>query len=584
MKKTRRTQSRRRRTRRSRRGGAVTELEEIISSVTMEPTIVNPDSKFVVVTYWWGRGNLNRNTQRPCPEDIVDGLKEGFEEELIEQDEEFADLQKRFLVARDAFRNAGAAATPEQGTAFRDLRILRDRYLSNYFKRPDIAEKIRNGVKPYEVTLREAGKFKEPIRFETMIENWKKACEAANCNYMAVEYPQFAKPGGYQLAINAKPYFIRKALDVLNGRAAMYIDGDMLINKYPAIFDMPNVDFMARGWNVDPRSAPQKYKTNVCFDPYIFETSGGTMYFANTPAAHTLLADWHKESGKPVNKGKADDRILSLIFTAKRYIPRTNTIQLPIEYLWLGELYNDTIDPTDMSKADIYIEHPECLTGEERATEQSLETVTNSREPKFYGRLVESQIDCARRGGIFYERVFFPTEEMVPAFAPYLQYMRTARHHQTGLPLFEVVDFKDGYGRYKDVVSNNEAAAEKVQVLMDAPAQADLPLTASIPTIIAHLLKGVDVKLGAVGQIPPNTECMATNLAAHSNDVYNQNISIDVAQPIFFSAKNSILVQLLSMCETLANINTHLEESYVFMSRIRWSFPDPQAVSKRIGM
>jgi hypothetical protein len=574
MKKTYRNQTRRRRTRRSRRGGAVTELEAIIASVPMKPTIVNPNSKFVVVTYWWGRGNLNRNTQRPCPEDIVDGLKEGFEEELIEEDPEFADLQRRFLVARDAVRRAGQAATNEQGVAFRDLRTQRNTYLSNYFRRPEIIEKIRNGVKPYEDKLRAAGKFKEPIRFETMIENWKKACEAANCNYMAVEYPQFAKPGGYQLAINAKPFFIRKSLDVLNGRAAMYIDGDMLINKYPAIFDMPNVDFMARGWNVDPRSAPQKYKTNVCFDPYIFETSGGTMYFANTPASKTLLADWHKESGKPVNKGKADDRILSLIFTAKRYIPHTNTIQLPIEYLWLGELYNDTIDPKDMSKADIYIEHPECLTGEERATEQSLETVTNSREPKFYGRLVESRVECARRGGIFYERVFFPTKEMVSAFAPYLKYMKNARHHQTGRPLFEVVDFEDGYGRYNTVVLKNRDSAKAVKVLMDAPAQASLPLTAPVPTILAHLLKGVDVKLGEVGQIPPLTECMATNLAAEGEDVYNQRISIDVAQPIFFSAKNPILVQLVSMCRTLADINVHLEQSYVFMSRIRWSFAD----------
>lgn len=574
MKKTYRNQTRRRRTRRSRRGGAVTELESIIASVPMKPTIVNPNSKFVVVTYWWGRGNLNRNTQRPCPEDIVDGLKEGFEEELIEEDPEFADLQKRFLVARDAVRRAGQAATNEQGVAFRDLRTQRNTYLSNYFKRPEIVDALRKATKPYEDKLRAAGKFKEPIRFETMIENWKKSCEAANCNYMAVEYPQFAKPGGYQLAINAKPLFIRKSLDVLNGRAAMYIDGDMLINKYPAIFDMPNVDFMARGWNVDPRSAPQKYKTNVCFDPYIFETSGGTMYFANTPASKTLLADWHKESGKPVNKGKADDRILSLIFTAKRYIPHTNTIQLPIEYLWLGELYNDTIDPKDMSKSDIYIEHPECLTGEERATEQSLETVTNSREPKFYGRLVESRIECARRGGIFYERVFFPTKDMVSAFAPYLKYMKNARHHQTGRPLFEVVDFEDGYGRYNTVVLKNRDSAKTVKVLMDAPAQASLPLTASVPTILAHLLKGVDVKLGAVGQIPPLTECMATNVVAEGEDVYNQRISIDVAQPIFFSAKNPILVQLVSMCRTLADINTHLEESYVFMSRIRWSFAD----------
>ena len=269
----------------------MSELETIIANVPMAPTIVNPNSKFVVVTYWWGRGNLNRNTQLPCPEDIVDAIKEGLEEELSEEDEGFSDIQQRFLVARDAFRKAGTSASPEQTAAYRAIRKQRTTYLTNYFKNPKVVDTIKAGIKPYEDKLRAAGKFKEPVRFETMIENWKKACAAAGCNYMAVEYPEFAKPGGYQIAINAKPLFIRKSLDVLNGRGALYIDGDMRINSYPAIFDMPNVDFMARGWNIDPRSS-HLYKTDVCFDPYIFETSGGTMYFANSPASKALLKKW----------------------------------------------------------------------------------------------------------------------------------------------------------------------------------------------------------------------------------------------------------------------------------------------------
>lgn len=555
--------------RKTKRGGAVTELERIIASVPMKPTFVNPNSKFVVVTYWWGRGNLNKNTQVPCPEDITDAIKEGMEEELIEEDEEFAELQTNFLSARDAVRAAGASATAEQGIAFRDLRTQRNTYLSNYFKRPDIIAAIKTASPRYEDKLRARGRFKEPIKFEAMIANWEASCRKANCNYMAVEYPDFVKPGGYQLAINAKPLFIRKSLDALNGRAAMYIDGDMIINKYPAIFDIPNVDFMARGWNVDPRSAASKYKTGVCFDPYIFETSGGTMYFANTPASKTLLADWKKESDKPINKGKADDRILSLIFTSKRYIPHTNTIQLPIEYLWLGELYNGVIDSADMNQADVYIEHPECLTGEERAGEQSLEASTNSREPKFYGRLVESQVECSRRGGVFYERIFFPTKDMVSAFAPYLKYMKNARHHETKKPMFEVVEFEDGFGRYNTTVLQNNEAAKGISVTVEAPTQVSLPLTASIPTILAHLRKGVDVKLGAVGQIPPLTEAMGVNMDTE-NDVYLQHIKLDITQPMFFSAKNPIVAHLLSMCSTLADINKHLEESYVFMSRIRW--------------
>ncbi len=42
------------------------ELREIISRTNVAPTIINSNSNFVVITYWWGRNNLNNNTARPC--------------------------------------------------------------------------------------------------------------------------------------------------------------------------------------------------------------------------------------------------------------------------------------------------------------------------------------------------------------------------------------------------------------------------------------------------------------------------------------------------------------------------------------
>ena len=42
------------------------DLKNIIFNTNEKPTIVNNDSNFVVVTYWWGRNNLNNNTARPC--------------------------------------------------------------------------------------------------------------------------------------------------------------------------------------------------------------------------------------------------------------------------------------------------------------------------------------------------------------------------------------------------------------------------------------------------------------------------------------------------------------------------------------
>jgi len=44
----------------------MSQLVEIINNTVKTPTIVNDTSNFVVVTYWWGRGNLNQNTARPC--------------------------------------------------------------------------------------------------------------------------------------------------------------------------------------------------------------------------------------------------------------------------------------------------------------------------------------------------------------------------------------------------------------------------------------------------------------------------------------------------------------------------------------
>jgi hypothetical protein len=41
-------------------------LADIIVSKIKEPTIINEDSDFLVVTYWWGHGNNNANIARPC--------------------------------------------------------------------------------------------------------------------------------------------------------------------------------------------------------------------------------------------------------------------------------------------------------------------------------------------------------------------------------------------------------------------------------------------------------------------------------------------------------------------------------------
>jgi hypothetical protein len=235
-----------------------------------------------------------------------------------------------------------------------------------------------------------------PVKFESMIDEWKDSCRRNNCNYLAVEYKEFASPGGYQLAINAKPKFIKKALDICKGRAVLYIDGDMLIQNYPAIFDMKDVDFMARGWWIDPRSS-WKMTESIMYDPYNFETSGGTMFFNHTIESKKLLELWINTAEKEINAGKADDRVLSLVFNTMGVLTWIRILQLPVEYLWLSLDYDERMmtevydyDENRM-KTTILIEHPHCLTSEDTATGAG---ASNDRQPKFYDFL-EDVFPCS---------------------------------------------------------------------------------------------------------------------------------------------------------------------------------------------
>lgn len=366
-------------------------------------------NKFVIITYWWGRGNQNKNLQYPCPEDIGP-----------------------------------------------------DETLEDYVDDPN--------YKPRET-------------FESMIETWKRTIDNMYCYYYVQEYPEFAKPGMYQNAINAKPLFIQKALDdcsKLGFDGVVYIDGDMTVNEYPAIFNIDNVDFMARGWNIDPRSSDAFRDNSICFDPFVFETSGGIMYFGNTVYARHLLNIWHLASSQAGNKGKADDRLISLMFNALDLHVPLNYIQLPIEYLWLTDNYGEKSirqhskkgyvmypyaqykhnnkrvysNVVDDQSGPIIFEHPACLTGEERATDQG---ASSERTPFFYYPLVEENIQCSRHAGIFYEYIFFDkNDEARASYSKYLQYMNNIELEDAdGLPPFYIVPYEEGYGELTQIAIKN---------------------------------------------------------------------------------------------------------------------------------
>jgi hypothetical protein len=509
-----------------------------------EANFVNKNSKFMIITYWWGKGNLNRNTQIPCKE----------------------------------------------------LNYLQFNW------------QLKDGQKL----------LKEPDTFEGMIDKWNNNCINKNCNYFSQEYPEFAVPGGYQLAINAKPLFIKKVLDTLRDMgkediSVVYIDGDMTVNKYPHIFDINNVDYMGRGWNVDPRSNIH-YKTKPCFDPFTFETSGGIMYFANNNNGRELLTMWSKWSFMPKFQGKADDRILSMLINSKQLYISMNVLQLPIEYLWLTDAYEplDTrdkyLDRKHHSRSDIVFEHPACLTTEESARDQG---AAANRQPIYYDVLVENLIDCQTEGGVLHEYIVFDKYNQAREWKKYLQYMSSDdaslgkyKDGEKIIPYY-IRSYKSGYANKNDFVEANTEAIRAI--IYDLKQSANINKynllyllhdggKSEIDDDIIYIKKESDIILYIIAllaikkdviYLPKNLKNSgSSNRSLKSilrktekyefickiiNDDPNYPI-IDTNEPMFFSHNSEKLIKLLRMSVNILEFNKNLKMCVLYIQLIRCSF------------
>lgn len=571
------------------RGGSIESVEDLLRNTPIpEIRILNPTSKFVVATYWWGEQNLNRNLQSPCPEDIMTkvrvavvrwyGPRNNFPVHLVKAMNEF----KRVRIARPL--------TPAEVDISNRIEKEWNVWVASLMTNPAHKDFIKTTTD--EITAEETARTGKPARpFPDMIREWNEYCERAGVNHIALhtEFPR----SDYQNAINGKPLFIKRILDAVKGKgpngsdlAVLYIDGDMWMLKYPHLFDLDGVDFMARGWNMDSRSKEKSLKFPA-YDPYVFETSGGTMYFGNTQAARAVLDKWAAASAK--QPGKADDRILSQVFTMDKMILGTNLVNLPIEYLWLTDFYSDHLSsPEDpASIEDAVIEHHYCLTGEERATDQG---AAANREPKGYEEQISEVIDFSREPELLYEYIFFDEDpKKREGFARYLKYMNEAKNYQTGEPMMTLINFNDKYGAFNSIVERNLASVASpagpgrgavtrgLAVVKGGALPTPLPLTASIPEILKALDAGTDVHLGEVMNPGPEDECVAVDVATDEDKIntYAHKLRIDTTKPMFFSAKSRTLRHLLLMCATLSDINTHINGSYMFMSRIRWKLLTP---------
>jgi hypothetical protein len=555
------------------RGGLRPDIKQIMDAAKLTPNLtVNPNSKFIVATYWWGNGNMNKNTQIPCLGDTQQEYKNELTRELLTDDEEFRAMKEEMDRTRKL-----ANATPSDTALAQQAKQARTEYrgyLAAYFEKPEIKKLVNEMGNKIFADRRAKGEGRDPITFDAMMVKFEERCKKMNCNYLVANYPfsgeaivNGQKVNQYQYAINAKPYFIKKALEVSQGRGVLYIDGDMFVNKYPHLFDIENVDCMMRGWNMDARAGEGYSEGPVCFDPYIFETSGGTMFFGNTPLSHMMLDQWVTEASKPIHDKKADDRVLSMLFVKNNWAARCSMIQLPIEYLWLTNDYDNYYDLKDeVDPCDIIIEHPACLTSEDTATQGA---ASSDRNPVGYDALVYKNQDCDRPGGTFYEYIFFPTERMVSTFAPYIRFISTTKN-AAGENIYTVVPFAQQYGKYNNIAKANmeKAATERLTASEDSVIQ--LPQNAPIPTILAHLQAGHDVQVGTDARpLTAGTDCRAKNVAPTENGMITL-IQLNTSAPIYFNSKSQVLVHLVAMCSKLSDINVIIKNSYMFVSRIRW--------------
>lgn len=472
------------------------------------PKIINEKSNFVIITYFWGRGNLNRNMQRPCPFEIVD----------------------------------------------------------------DPSLKIT----------------KHPILFEKMIDNWKESCTKHNCNHLVVEYPEFAVKGGYQNAINFKPYFIKKALDVCYPRNVVYIDGDMTINKYPKIFDTINFDLAVRNWNIDDR---ENNSRNICYNPYTIELSGGTMAYGNTLTARNILDKWIQETNLPANKKKADDTILSVTLSKFKYLLTANIILLPIEFLWLTLEYDDQIHEDKYVRKQIQIEHPHCLTSEDLAMNVSGSS-ENNRVAKGYDYYITNKRDCKYRKSEFYEYIYFQNKSTCNTFYPYLDILNENN-------LVNIIPYEYKFGDYNKVAKNNynmmrnirrQCGEKKVIISYNEKILAKLNNThiknkseKIIPLILKYLRAKQNVvvdrdfsslrslrNLVKITNENSELEFVCKNLNSEVKRSQKQfTLEMDKTRPFYFSCNNPILYNLLEMSSDFDAFTRHFNKSYMFISRIR---------------
>lgn len=188
-------------------------------------------------------------------------------------------------------------------------------------------------------------KKQKKLTYKKLIDRMKENLKTKKIEFFHKRIP-FAN---YQNNINNKPSFIKDCI-VKFKKPVLYIDADMLIHKRPVLIEsaIDDTDFMAYNWSV------QKSRK--------FETSGGLFFFNNTKNSLKLLTLWESELKKKSNVGKADDRVLAMVFAKHRAYEWCRCKWFPMSYFYIPQFFYKSIQHDK-----VYISHPYDATDERDA-------------------------------------------------------------------------------------------------------------------------------------------------------------------------------------------------------------------------
>jgi uncharacterized protein with PIN domain len=269
------------------------------------------------------------------------------------------------------------------------------------------------------------------------------------------------------------------------------------------------------------------------------------------------------------------------------------TIQLPFEYLWLSMDYDEEINRKFYKRNEITVEHPACLTSEDRAS--SLGAAKN-RVPPNYDRNITNKVKCNTKFGDFYEYIFFEHKDQLKVMDTYIKWLK-------GHNVLKFTPYAKKYGKYNSVAKHTNDLAKSIDFQTDKKivllthdsefkmrAEQDGDVAVGIhylnkdnilATVCKYMKAGQSVIYvpkdatksqlkKVITQIDGQVEFITRNINTDQRHYKKEFIlKTDRNYPMYFNANSHIMYQLLEISGDLNHVQSIFNSSFIFLSRLR---------------